>query len=301
MCFEFRSQFQQKGGSSMTYKNIILEVDAELAVITINRPDVLNALNYETIGELIAAFGEVERSDARVLIFTGAGSKAFVAGADINELRVLSPRDAEEVMWRAQNFLFDLEKSHLIVIMAINGYALGGGCELAMAGDIRIASDKARLGQPEVKLGLIPGFGGTQRLTRLVGMGQAMRLVLGGEHITAQEARDIGLVDVVVCHKCGTPVERCEECDGAADTCHCEQKVDNAAFAAARALAEKILANGPVAVEVAKRCIRMGAETTIYKAGAYEMAQFGLICATKDKEEGTSAFLEKRKPEFTGR
>lgn len=284
----------------MAYENILLEVDGGLAVITINRPKVLNALNHATIGELREAFDQVEANDeVRVLIFTGAGDRSFVAGADIGELRVLSPREAEAAMRRAQTLLFDLERSRLINIMAINGYALGGGCELAMAGDIRVASDKARLGQPETKLGLIPGFGGTQRLTRLVGTGQAMRLVLTGEHISACEAQAIGLVDLVVCHKCGTPVEMCECCGGA--VCDCEGEVKNAALKAAREIADQILANGPLAVEVAKRCIRVGAETTIEKAGAFEMAQFGLICATEDREEGTSAFLEKREAQFKGR
>ncbi len=312
----------------MAYENLLLQIEDGLAVLTINRPKVLNALSYDTIGELIAALGEVEKSSARVLILTGAGPRAFVAGADINELRVLKPREAEGVMRRAQELLFDLENSRLVVIMAINGYALGGGCELAMAGDIRVASDNARLGQPEVNLGLIPGFGGTQRLPRLVGTGQAMRLVLTGEHIPALEAREIGLVEVVVCHRCGQrvpgrpchgaecdcaeceheqhcehcgqPVDLCPECGEPTGMCRCQSE-ESAALRAARQLAQTILQKGPVAVEVAKRCIRVGAETTIEKAGAFEMAQFGLICSTEDKVEGTGAFLEKRPPEFKGR
>lgn len=318
----------------MAYDKITLRVDGEVAVITVNRPKILNALSYDTIGEMIAAFQQVEANDGvRVLIFTGSGPKSFVAGADINELRVLKPREAEAVMRRAQHFLFALEKSRLVVIMAINGFALGGGNELAMAGDIRVASDNARFGQPEVKLGLIPGFGGTQRLTRLVGLGQAMRLVLTGDHITALEAKQIGLVDVVVCRQCGQelpgtpcagaerddaecdhqthcpncgqPAQPCESCGGVQDrwgNCPgCDPDAPTTALSAARDLAATILQNGPVAVEVAKRCIRVGAETTIEKAGDYEMAQFGLICTTEDKAEGTGAFLEKRKPEFRGR
>jgi enoyl-CoA hydratase len=317
----------------MAYEKLTLQVDGEVAVITVNRPKVLNALSYETIGEMIAAFHEVEaHEEIRALIFTGAGPKSFVAGADINELRVLKPREAEGVMRRAQDFFFELENSRLIVIMAINGFALGGGCELAMAGDIRLASDNARLGQPEVKLGLIPGFGGTQRLPRLVGPGQAMRLVLTGDHITALEAKEIGLVDMVVCRKCGQnlpgtpchgaecehagceheahcpscgqPVQACEGCEGFVDRwghcLSCNAEAPNTVLSAAHDLAARIMKNGPIAVEVSKRCLRVGAETTIEKAGAYETAQFGLICSTEDKEEGTSAFLEKRKPEFKG-
>jgi enoyl-CoA hydratase len=220
-----------------------------------------------------------------------------------------------------------MENSRLVVLMAINGFALGGGCELAMAGDIRIASDNARLGQPEVKLGLIPGYGGTQRLPRLVGMGQAMRLVLSGEHLPALEARAIGLVDLVVCQKCGQempgnpcrgegcheahcpncgqPVQPCPQCHGPLDRwgyCHaCNPEAPNTALSAARDLAGRILKNGPLAVEAAKRCLRVGADAPLDKALAFEAAQFGLICATEDKFEGTSAFLEKREPRFQRR
>ncbi len=314
----------------MGYENVTLQVEGELAVLTINRPKVLNALSHATIAELGAAFETVlANEEVRVLILTGAGPKSFVAGADINELRVLGPREAEEAMLRAQNLFFDMEKSRLIILMAINGFALGGGCELAMAGDIRVASDNARLGQPEVNLGMIPGFGGTQRLPRLVGVGQAMRMVLTGDHLPALEAKAIGLVDVVVCRQCGQempgqpchgaecdcrdceheqhcpncgqPAELCAECGEVKDRwghCRCDPEAPNTALSAAQEMAAKILSKGPIAVEVAKRCIRVGSETTIEKAGAFEMAQFGLICATEDREEGTSAFLEKRKPEF---
>ena len=312
----------------MAYDKVTFEVDGELAIITVNRPKVLNALDHQTVAELTAAFHEAEANEqVRTVIFTGAGPKSFVAGADINELKVLTPPGGEQMCLRAQKLLLGMEKSRLVVIMAINGFALGGGCELAMAGDIRLASDNARLGQPEVKLGVTPGYGGTQRLPRLVGMGQAMRLVLTGEHIAAMEAKSIGLVDLVVCRQCGQelpgrpchedceheahcpncgqPVSKCADCDGILDrwghcrACHAE--VPNAALSAARDLAAAILKNGPLAVQVAKRCLRVGAETTIDKAVTYEAAEFGLICATEDKEEGTSAFLEKRKPEFKRR
>lgn len=313
----------------MAYENIALQVDGEVAVITINRPKVLNALNHATVGELISAFHEVQSQESiRVLIVTGAGPRSFVAGADINELRQLTPETGEWMCRRAEQLFLEMENSRLVVLMAVNGFALGGGCELAMAGDIRIASDNARLGQPEVKLGLIPGFGGSQRLPRLVGMGQAMRLVLTGEQIPALEAKAIGLVERVVCHRCGQempgnpcrgaecehgahcpncgqPVTPCAQCGGPVDRwgyCHaCNPEAPNTALSAAREMAAQILKNGPIAVEVAKRCLRVGAETTLDKACAFEAAQFGLICATEDKNEGTSAFLEKREARFQRR
>ncbi len=312
----------------MTYENILLQVDGDLAVLTVNRPKVLNALSHATVAEMAAAFQEVEANpQVRALILTGAGPKSFVAGADINELRVLTPTEGEAMCRRAEQLFLRMENSRLVVLMAINGFALGGGCELAMAGDIRIASDNARLGQPEVKLGLIPGYGGTQRLPRLVGMGQAMRLVLSGEHIPALEARAIGLVDLVVCQKCGQempgspcregcgheahcpncgqPVQPCPQCQSPLDRwghCHtCNPEAPSTALSAARDLAGRILKNGPLAVEAAKRCLRVGAETPLDKALAFEAAQFGLICATEDKTEGTSAFLEKREPCFRRR
>lgn len=312
----------------MAYENVTLQVDGEVAVLTVNRPKVLNALSHATVREMTAAFHEALANDqVRVLIVTGAGPKSFVAGADINELHVLTAAEGEQMCLRAEQLLLAMENSRLVVIMAVNGFALGGGCELAMAGDIRIASDNARLGQPEVKLGLIPGYGGSQRLPRLVGMGQAMRLVLTGDQITALEAKSIGLVDLVVCQKCGQempgkpcqgescqhghcpncgqPVQACEKCGGPLDKwghCHaCNPEAPNTALGAARELAGRILKNGPLAVEAAKRCLRVGAETTLDKAVAFESAQFGLICATADKTEGTAAFLEKREARFQRR
>lgn len=312
----------------MTYENILLQVDGEIAVLTVNRPKVLNALSHATVAEMAAAFQEVEANpQVRALIITGAGPRSFVAGADIGELRVLTPSEGEQMCLRAKQLFRRMENSRLVVLMAVNGFALGGGCELAMAGDIRIASDNARLGQPEVKLGLIPGYGGTQRLPRLVGMGQAMRLVLSGEHIPALEAKAIGLVDLVVCQKCGQEmpgspcregcgheahcpncgqiVQTCPQCHGPLDRwgyCHaCNPEAPNTALSAARDLAGRILKNGPLAVEAAKRCLRIGADAPLDQALAFEAAQFGLICATEDKVEGTSAFLEKREPRFQRR
>lgn len=309
----------------MAYENVTLQVDGEVAVLTVNRPKVLNALSHATVREMTAAFHEVlANEEVRVLIVTGAGPKSFVAGADINELRVLTPAEGEQMCLRAEKLLLAMENSRLVVLMAINGFALGGGCELAMAGDIRLASDNARLGQPEVNLGVIPGYGGTQRLPRLVGMGQAMRLVLTADPVSALEAKSIGLVDVVVCRtcgqempgnpchgescehghcpNCGQAVQPCEKCGGPLDKwghCHaCDPEAPNTVLSAARDMAGKILKKGPLAVEVAKRCLRTGAETTLDKAVAFESAQFGLICATADKAEGTAAFLEKREAHF---
>ena len=309
----------------MPYENVTLQVDGGLAVLTVNRPKVLNALSHATVRELAAAFHEAEADEAvRVLIVTGAGPKSFVAGADINELRVLTPAEGEQMCVRAEKLLLGMEHSRLVVLMAINGFALGGGCELAMSGDIRLAADNARLGQPEVNLGVIPGYGGTQRLPRLVGLGQAMRLVLTADPVAALEAKALGLVDVVVCRacgqempgvpchgeacehghcpNCGQPVRPCEKCGGPLDKwghCHaCTPDAPNTVFSAAREMAAKILKKGPLAVEAAKRCLRTGLETTLDKAVAFEAAQFGLICATEDKAEGTAAFLEKREAHF---
>jgi len=309
----------------MPYQNVMLQIDGEVAVLTVNRPKVLNALSHETVKELTLAFHEALASESvRVLIVTGAGPKSFVAGADINELRVLTPAEGEQMCLRAEKLLLGMESSRLVVLMAVNGFALGGGCELAMAGDIRLAADNARLGQPEVNLGVIPGYGGTQRLPRLVGLGQAMRMVLTADPVNALEARALGLVDVVVCSKCGQempgkpctgdacehghcpncgqPVQPCEKCGGLLDKwghCHtCTPDAPNTVLSAARDMAVKILKKGPLAVEAAKRCLRMGAETTLDKAVAFEGAQFGLICATEDKAEGTAAFLEKREARF---
>lgn len=261
----------------MEYHNLLVQRDEGVLTITFNRPQVLNALNAATMRELSAAISEAENdADIRCVILTGAGDRAFVAGADINELRAIpdGPQGAEFAR-RGQEILFRIENLSKPVIVAINGYALGGGCELAMACDIRIAADTARLGQPEINLGIIPGYGGTQRLPRLVGKGQAKWLVLSGEPITAQEALRIGLVDKVV------PATEL--------------------MTSARDLARRIAAKPPIAVALAKSAINVGTETDLPTACAYEASQFGLACATEDRSEGTSAFLEKRKPTFKGK
>ena len=259
-----------------TYENVLVEVTAPLAVVTVNRPSVLNALNYQTVNELTSAFTALDAdASVRVVILTGAGEKAFVAGADINELKVCDVRASINNSIKGQNLLNIIENSHLIVIAAINGFALGGGCEIAMACDIRLASDNARLGQPEVSLGIIPGYGGTQRLPRLVGRGKAKQLIMTGDMIDAAEARRIGLVDEVF---------------PAAEL-----------MAEAKKMAAKIASKGPVAVAAAKRCINLGLDVDMKSGLEFEYTQFGVVFSTEDKTEGCSAFLEKRKPDFKGR
>ena len=260
----------------MTYENILYEKKAQLAYITINRPEVLNALNMATMEELRAAF-TAARDDAevRVVLLTGAGEKAFVAGADINELARHNPVEAKEYTHRGQSVLDLIENLGKPVIACINGFALGGGCEIALACTMRLASENAKLGQPEVKLGIIPGYGGTQRLPRLVGKGAAMQLVLTGETISAQEALRIGLVNEVV--PAGELIARAE------------------------AIAHKIIANAPLAVEYALEAVNHGMEMPLAEGLFLEATLFGVCCATEDKKEGTSAFLEKRPPQFKGK
>jgi enoyl-CoA hydratase len=261
----------------MAYQNILVTREENIGIVTFNRPRVLNALNHITMEELSAAVDELAAdSSVRCIILTGAGEKAFVAGADINELRALASAGAaaEFAAW-GQSILFKIENLSKPVIAAINGYALGGGCELSMACDIRIAADSARLGQPEIDLGILPGYGGTQRLPRLVGKGHAKWLILSGERISAQEALRIGLVDFVV---------------PAAELLN-----------AAKDLARKIASKAPLAVAWAKRSINVGTETDLVTACAYEASQFGFVCTTEDRVEGTSAFLEKRPAQFKGK
>jgi enoyl-CoA hydratase len=262
---------------NMEYESIVVTRAGGIAIITFNRPKVLNALSAATMRELLAAIDELDQDpNVRCIILTGAGDKAFVAGADINELRAIrSAADGAAFARRGQETLFKIENLDKPVIAAINGYALGGGCELAMACDIRIAADTAKLGQPEIDLGIIPGYGGTQRLPRLVGKGRAKWLILTGEMITAQEALRIGLVDMVV------PAAQLMEM--------------------ARELAQTIAGKAPLAVAWAKRSINIGSETDLVTACAYEASQFGLVCGTEDRIEGTSAFLEKRPPRFQGK
>lgn len=257
------------------YQTLLVDRSSPVATITINRPQVLNALNDQVIAELDAAFAAIEADSAiRVVILTGAGEKAFVAGADINELKVCDVAGGIAKSLRGQAVLNRMEQSRVVVIAAINGFALGGGCELACACDIRLAADTARLGQPEVNLGIIPGYGGTQRFPRLVGKGKAKQLVMTGDMINAAEAHRIGLVDEIF---------------PAAEL-----------MAKAKDMAAKIAAKGPVAIATSKRCINYGLEVDLASGLEYEATQFGVICATEDKTEGCAAFLEKRPPQFKG-
>jgi enoyl-CoA hydratase/carnithine racemase len=260
----------------MTYENILLEKKNGIAYVTINRPKVLNALNMATVEELRAVFHDIKTDEAiRVAILTGAGEKAFVAGADINELAQQNAVNGKKYAHRGQNVLNLIENLGKPVIACINGFALGGGCELALACTMRLASDNAKLGQPEVKLGIIPGYGGTQRLPRLVGKGLAMQMVLAGEMISAQEAHRIGLVNEVT-----SAVELIPR---------------------AEAIAAKIIANAPLAVQYAMEAVNKGMEMTLAEGLFLESALFGVCCATSDKAEGTSAFLEKRPAAFRGK
>jgi enoyl-CoA hydratase/carnithine racemase len=259
----------------MTYENILVEKKNAIAYVTVNRPRVLNALNMATMEELRAAFHDI-KADAtvRVVIFTGAGEKAFIAGADISELAKQDAVTGKEYTHRGQNVLNLIENLGKPVIACINGFALGGGCEIALACTMRLASDNAKLGQPEVKLGIIPGYGGSQRLPRLVGKGLAMQMVLAGEMITAQEAHRIGLVNEVT-----APADLMPR---------------------AEAIAAKIIANAPLAVQYAMEAVNKGMEMTLAEGLYLEAVLFAVACSSEDKKEGTTAFLEKRTPQFKG-
>src|ERR1700758_370622 len=255
----------------MSYENILVESPDGVGLITLNRPKVLNALNRALLSELDAAIGAIAADTSiRVVILTGAGEKAFAAGADIQELAQVSAVDGQQLALRGQRLFSKIEALRVPVIVAINGFALGGGCELALACTIRIASETAKLGQPEVKLGLIPGYGGSQRLPRLVGKGAALKMILTGEMITAAEALRIGLVEEVV------PADQL--------------------MARADQIARSIAAQAPVGVEKCLEAVHNGYDLTLDEALKYEAALFGLCCATADKTEGTKAFLEKRVP-----
>lgn len=258
------------------FENIIYEKRNAIAYVTVNRPKVLNALNTKTMGELRAVFEDAkDDTGVRVVLLTGSGEKAFIAGADISELQKLSPVEAKDYTHRGQAVLELIENLGKPVIACINGFALGGGCEVAMACTMRIASDNAKLGQPEVKLGVIPGYGGTQRLPRLVGKGMAMQLNLTGEMISAQEAHRIGLVNEVV---------------AAADL-----------MSRAEAIAAKIIANAPLAIRYCMEAVNKGMEMTLAEGLFLEATLFAVTCATEDKKEGTTAFLEKRPAKFEGK
>jgi enoyl-CoA hydratase len=260
----------------MAYENILLERDGPVAIVTINRPAVLNALNALTLDDLKRALLELKRDDdVRVVVLTGAGEKAFVAGADIKELAVQTPTGGREHALAGQQIFDLIENLGKPVVAAINGYALGGGCELAMACTLRIAADTAKLGQPEISLGLIPGYAGSQRLPRLVGKGRAMELILTGASIDAHEAQRIGLVNRVVPH---------------ADL-----------MSEVRKLAGQLAGSAPVALRYIIDAVNRGAEMSFAEASRYEATLFGLVASTDDMREGTSAFLEKRKPQFKGK
>jgi enoyl-CoA hydratase len=260
----------------MAYENILFEKKENIAYITFNRPKVLNALNRKTVEELRDALLDArDDSSVRVLILTGAGEKSFVAGADIGELAQRTPVDGKDFSLFGQSVFHLLETLGKPSICAINGFALGGGCELALSCSIRLASKTAKLGQPEVKLGIIPGYGGTQRLARLCGKGVAHELCLGGEMISAEEAQRIGLVNHIY-----EPAEL---------------------LPAAEALAKKIIANAPLAVKYSMEAIERGVEMPQEEGLFLEATLFGLACATEDMREGTKAFLEKRKADFKGR
>ncbi|BCR04925.1 crotonase [Desulfuromonas versatilis] len=259
----------------MDFKNLLLEIAEGVAVLTINRPKALNALNEETLLELeCAVAGLGENRDVSCVIITGAGEKAFVAGADISAMQPLDAADGRRFAKLGHRVMATIEKLPKPVIAAVNGFALGGGCELALACDIRIASDNARFGQPEVNLGVIPGFGGTQRLPRLIGKGRAKELIFTGDMVDAQEAYRIGLANKV------TPL---------ADL-----------LQTARELARKIASKGQYAVRLGKEAINNGLDMDQDKANQYEADLFGICFATADQKEGMQAFLEKRPAKFTG-
>jgi enoyl-CoA hydratase/carnithine racemase len=263
------------GSEIMAYENIVVEIRDRIARVTVTRPKVLNALNETTVLELRACFTALSCDNAvGVVILTGEGEKAFVAGADINELSVMSPLQGECSSRLGQEAFLEIENLGKPVIAAINGFALGGGCELALACHMRFASENAKLGLPEVGLGIMPGYGGTQRLPRLIGLGRAIELIATARMIDAHEASRIGLVNGVFPLPDLLP--------------HCEK------------VAGEILSRGPLAVRYAMDAAIRGLETGIERGLELESAYFGLLASTGDMREGLTAFLEKRKPSFTG-
>ena len=260
----------------MSYENLKTENKDGILIVTIDRPKVLNALNSQTVGEIERVFAAA-RDDASVkcVIVTGAGEKAFVAGADINELAQLTPVSGKETAERGQRVFLSIERFPKPVIAAVNGFALGGGCELALACHIRIASEKAQLGLPEVSLGVIPGYGGTQRMVRLLGKGKALELILTGDRVSAAEAERIGLVERVV------PAEQL--------------------MGVAEEVARKILSRGPLAVRAAIEAVVHGSDVAFEQGQVIEAALFGWLASSEDMREGLKAFLEKRTPQFGGK
>ena len=262
--------------AALTLANVLYEKKGAIAYVTVNRPKVLNAMNTPTWKDLRTAFEDARDDTAiRGVILSGAGNKAFIAGADIGELAHVAAFEAEQSSRFGQEVLDLIENLGKPVIAAVNGFALGGGCETAMACTIRLAVDTAKFGQPEVTLGLVPGGGGTQRLPRLVGKGRALQLILSGEMISAQEAYRIGLVNEIV---------------PAADL-----------VPRAEAILKKIASNAPIAVKFALEAANKGLDTSQGEGLLLEASYFGLCAATEDKKEGTTAFLEKRAPQFRGR
>src|SRR6201997_140677 len=261
--------------AALKLENVLYQKKGPIAYVTINRPKVLNALNAKTISELRSAFEDArDDSEVRGVVFTGAGDKSFAAGADISEMANDTPLTAEQKTRSGQALTDLIENLEMRVIPAVNVFALGGGCELSMASTIRIASETAKFGQPEVKIGVMPGYGGTQRLPRLIGKGRALQLILSGEIISAEEAYRIGLVNEVV---------------PATDL-----------IGRAEAIIKQIAANAPIAVKFALEVTNKGLETSQSEGLLLEASYFGLCAATEDKKEGTSAFLEKRAPRFRG-
>jgi enoyl-CoA hydratase len=260
----------------MSYQNLVVEKRDAVAVVTVNRPEKLNALNDAVMEELDAAFAALGADEAvRGVILTGAGEKAFVAGADIGELSAQSPVGGRQKSSRGQGVLDRIERLGKPVVAAVNGFALGGGCELALACHVRVASENARLGTPEVKLGLMCGYGGTQRLSRVVGKGRALELLLSGEPVDAAEAHRIGLVNRVF--------------------------PKHSLLAEAEALLRKMIANAPTSLRFSIEAVNAGLEMPFAEAQQLEATLFGLLCTTQDMREGTQAFLEKRVPRFQGK
>jgi enoyl-CoA hydratase len=260
----------------MTFDNLLIERDGAVAIVTLNRPKVLNALNAQTLSELAGAMASFKDDDGvRAIVITGAGDKSFVAGADINELAALSPVAGKEHARRGQQIFDAIEQLGKPVIAAINGFALGGGCELAMACTLRVAADTARFGQPEVNLGLIPGYAGSQRLPRLVGRGVALEILLTGDMINAQRAYEIGLVNRVV---------------PAADL-----------MTEAKKLAQTLASKAPIAVRYILDAVHQGLDTSLAQGQYLETSLFGTIASSDDMREGTRAFLDKRKAVWQGK
>ena len=260
----------------MSFKNLIFKQKENIATITINRPDKLNALNKETLNEITQAFEEVENNESiRGVLITGSGEKAFVAGADILEISTLDNISGTEFALEGQEVFNKIEKCSKPVVAAVNGFALGGGCELALACHIRYASENAKFGQPEVNLGIIPGFGGTQRLTRIIGKGRALELLMSGNMVDAPEAYRIGLINKVI--------------------------PQSELMAESEKLLQTILAKGPYAVSMIIEAVNEGLDKKLDAALNHEANLFGQTCATDDMHEGTNAFLDKRKPEFNGK